>query len=126
MSARNVARSRASQQIASLVAHVRRLIPDFCQRPMTFEDFLGACATENIDVQIREYIFDGYTSRRWKPIRITLNRGLAPTYRTFVAFHELAHYVGHPHDQAFYLQTPGLLARIEREAHTIGFLALHP
>jgi hypothetical protein len=114
------------ESMDALLATLRQTIPGFCERTLTYEDFLAACKREGIAVEVRPYLFDEYLSRRGRRPRITINAGLAPLYKTFVAFHALGHWFAHPGDQEFYLGSPDWLHRVELEASTVGFLALSP
>lgn len=106
-----------------IVEMIRQRIPDFTERAMTFDDFLGACGLDGVGVEVREYHLDEQLRREPTP-RIVLNARLAPAYRVFVAFHALAHWLGHPGRQEFYLGSPGWLDTVELEASNIGLLAL--
>jgi hypothetical protein len=104
---------------------MRRLVPDFAHRRMTYGDFLDACVRERITVDVRPYLFDEYLTRHRRP-RIILNAGLSEPYRVFVAFHALGHWVAHPGPREFYLGSPGWLDITEIEASTLGLLAVQP
>jgi hypothetical protein len=107
------------------IAAIRRRLPDFTRRAMTFEDFLVIAAHEQLTVEVKPYPMDEHLVRR--PLaRIVLNAGLAERYRTFMGFHALGHWFLHPATQEFYLKSPGWLDRVELEASAIGYLALAP
>jgi len=110
----------------ALLARAASALPGFGHRPLTYDDFLATCRAEGILVDVRASLFDEYLTHRGRRPRITLTVGLAPIYRTFVAFHALGHWLAHPGNQEFYLGSPGWLHRVELEASTIGFLALAP
>jgi hypothetical protein len=110
----------------TLVNTVRRAVPGFTERALTYEDFLACCRMQGIIVETRPDPFDEYLSRRGRCSRITLNTGLTPLYKTFLGFHALGHWFGHPGDQEFHLGSPGWLHHTELEASTVGFLALSP
>src|SRR5689334_305933 len=90
----------------ALLDTLRRAIPGFCERALTYDDFRAACKREGIVVEERAYLYDEYLSRRGRRPRITINAGLAPLYRTFVGFHALGHWFAHPGDQEF--REPGV------------------
>jgi hypothetical protein len=99
--------------VDTLLAALRRAIPGFCERALTFKDFRACCKREGIQAEERAYMFDEYLSRRGRRPRVTINAGLAPLYKTFVGFHALGQWFCHPGDQEFYLGSPGWLHRIE-------------
>ena len=104
---------------------MQRRVHDFGRRVLTFEDFLAAADAEGIVVELRKHPLDEQLVR--KPLaKIILNAGLSERYRTFAAFHALAHWLGHPGRTDFYLGSPGWLDAIEVEASTIGYLAIAP
>lgn len=111
--------------MAGLVELVRSRCPAFTERAMTFEDFLTVCEGEQIVVELKRHPLDEQLIRR-PPAKIVLNAGLSERYRTFAGFHALAHWLGHPAPQSFYLGSPGWLDSIELEASQIGLLALMP
>jgi hypothetical protein len=95
---------------------------------MRYADFAKACDREGLALRplAKGHIYDGLLSTHGGPPAIRLRRvDLAEPYRTFVAFHELAHWVAHPHDQGANLER-GVLGYVEREAMSIGYLALRP
>src|SRR5262249_28553374 len=110
----------------ALLATVRRAVPGFTERALTYDDFLACCRIQGIIVETRPYVFDESLSRRGHDARITVNSGLTPLYRTFVGFHALGHWFGHPGDREYSLGNPGWLRPTELEASTVGFLALSP
>jgi hypothetical protein len=105
---------------------MRRVMPDFARRRMTWGDFLDVCQRERIRVEVRPYLFDELLSRHGRWPRIIINAGLQEAYRIFVGFHALGHWVAHPGPREFYLGSPGWLDITELEASTIGYLALAP
>jgi hypothetical protein len=108
-----------------LIQLVQTRVRDFARRVMTFEDFLSAAAAERLAVELKHQEADEQLVRK-PPAKITLNAGLSEKYRTFSAFHALAHWFGHPGHLDFYLGSPGWLGAIELEASMIGYLALAP
>jgi hypothetical protein len=110
---------------ADLVLAMRRLVHDFGQRRLTYDDFLAVCAREGIDHHEHDVGPDERLLRGDLRPRISLRRGLAPRYRTFVAWHALGHYVLHPGPSTYYFER-GWLDAVEAEASTVGYLALAP
>jgi hypothetical protein len=108
-----------------LIQLVQSKVRGFNARPLAFDDFLAACEREGIAVEIRPHLYDEELRRGSEPT-IIVNAGLSEKYRTFVAFHSLAHWFAHPGHVHFYLGSPGWLSHVELEASTIGFLALAP
>ena len=113
--------------LGAIVQGMQELIPGFGVRRMRYEDFLRTCEREGIKLRLVEgrYPWDGTLSAGVAPPLIRLRGDLADPYRTFVAFHELAHWVAHPRtmDQSI---EDGTLGYVEREAMGIGYLALRP
>src|SRR5262249_3274603 len=110
----------------AFLAIVRHAIPGFAERPLTYDDFVACCRAEGIVVEVRPSRFDQRLSRRGRRPRITLNAGLTPLYKRFVAFHALGHWCGRPGNQELCLGSPGWLNEVELEASTVGFLAIAP
>lgn len=109
----------------AIIQLVQTKIPEYNTRPMAFDDFLSACERGGIAVEIRPALYDEELRRDPDPT-IVLNAGLAGRYRTFMAFHSLAHWLVHPGHVGFYLGSPGWFSCIELEASTVGLLALAP
>jgi hypothetical protein len=109
-----------------MVALLGAKIPGFGQRRLDYGDFLAVCRRERIRVETRPYLWDEYLNRWGSRPTITLNTGLTPTYKTFVAFHALGHWFLHPGDIEYYLGSPGWLDQTEIEASTVALLALNP
>jgi hypothetical protein len=111
--------------LEDLVTALRRLVPDFGRRRLTYDDFLTVCHREGIDITERDDGPDERILRGDIRPRISLRRGLAEDYRTFVAWHALGHYVLHPGPSTYYFER-GWLDAIEVEASSVGMLALLP
>ena len=117
------------RRTAALAERVRRLVPDFGQRPMTWGDFLAACKRGGIAFDLRKGLNrvrgDGVTLLGGA--RILIERDLVDPYRVFVAFHELGHAVSdHRHIE---FDRPGDMRahrRQEADANAMGLRALVP
>jgi hypothetical protein len=104
---------------------MRRLVPEFARRPLTWDDFTGVCRAEGIDVGFHEGEPDERLMRGDLRSRISLRRRLRPTYQLFVAWHALGHYVLHPSPSTYHFER-GRMDSIETEASLVGLLALTP
>jgi hypothetical protein len=105
---------------------MRRFMPDFARRRMTYADLLEVCRREGIVVDERPSLFDEMLTRHGRRPRIILNAWLSEPYKIFAGFHALGHWVCHPGPREFYLGSPGWLDATELEASTIGYLAIDP
>lgn len=110
---------------AAIIQAVQRVWPDFNRRALTWADFEAVCRREAIDVSEHDDGPDGRTLRGGPP-RISLRRGLTETYRTFVAWHELGHWVLHPHGSTYYFERHELDQVEPKEATFVAGLAVRP
>jgi hypothetical protein len=115
---------RGNRPLAIVVA-VRRICAAYNRRPLTYADFLAVCQREGIDVSEHDQGPEARLLRADLRPRVSLRRGLTDTYRTFVAWHELGHWVLHPHASTYYFERHEL-DRVEQEANFVGALAVRP
>jgi hypothetical protein len=109
----------------AIVRAVSRVEPAFNRRPLTWADFLDLCQRQSINVTEHEHGPDGRTFRPDVRGRISLRRGLTETYRTFVAWHEIGHWVLHPHGSSYYFERQEL-DLVEQEATYVACLSVQP
>lgn len=103
------------------VPHILTLL-GFNKRPLTFEDFEGACDQLGVKIQRANILTPGmYFVCRDVPI-ITLSSKLQGVRLWLVAWHELAHHLLHaPGLRCF---SPGSVSKAEAEAELISLCAV--
>jgi hypothetical protein len=115
---------RKAAAVALLVAGMRRGIPGFAQRRMTWLVFRTVCREDGVDLRLSmTTVFDAQLTRAGRRPWITMRPNLSRQAALFAAFHELGHWIGHPFDEVTALDD-GTATLVEQEGDTIRSLAL--
>jgi Zn-dependent peptidase ImmA (M78 family) len=115
--------------ISAVKSRLRWIQYDLLEQSFTSEDFETICEAEQVIVVREPRKWDGAYFRRRGHDIIYIRSGLSGTLKTFVEFHELAHYWLHDPDISliqFFQHSRLMIGKAEREASMVSACAIIP